>query len=80
MRAAIKHIVTTAIASICMLGSSTAAELTGAEIKELITGKSLYLETTSSSVTGTPGQGVLYYAADGSALYKTPKGVMWHGT
>jgi hypothetical protein len=80
MRAAIKRVVTTAIATICMLGSAAAAELTGAEIKELISGKSLYLETTSASVTGTPGQGVLYYAADGTALYKTPKGGMWHGT
>jgi hypothetical protein len=69
-----------AIAVVFMLGSATAAELTGAEIKELITGKSVYLETTAASATATPGQGVIYYAANGSALYKTPKGVMWHGT
>ena len=74
-----QYVVMSTIASACMLGSATAAELTGAEIKELITGKSVYLETTGASVTGTSGQGVIYYAADGSALYKTPKGVMWHG-
>ena len=74
-----QYVVMSTIASACMLGSATAAELTGAEIKELITGKSVYLETTGASATGTSGQGVIYYAADGSALYKTPKGVMWHG-
>jgi hypothetical protein len=46
----------------------------------MISGKSVYIETTAGSVTGTPGQGVIYYAPDGSALYKTPKGVIWHGT
>jgi hypothetical protein len=73
-------IVMSVIASACMLGSATAAELTGAEIKELISGKSVYLELTAASAVGTPGQGVIYYAPDGNALYKTAKGVMWHGT
>jgi hypothetical protein len=45
-----------------------------------MSGKTLYLETTAASVTSTPGKGVLYYAADGSALYKTPSGALWHGT
>ena len=79
MRAAIKCVVTTAIGSICLLGSATAAELTGAEIKDLISGKSVYLELTAS-ITGTQGQGIIYYDPNGTALYKTPKGVMWHGT
>jgi hypothetical protein len=57
-----------------------AADLTGSEIKDLISGKTLYVETTAESATGTPGRGVIYYAADGRALYKTPKGVLWHGT
>lgn len=57
-----------------------AAELTGAEIKDLVAGKSVYLEYTTASATGTAGMGVIYYALDGIALYKTPKGVMWHGT
>jgi hypothetical protein len=76
----IHRVVLATIASGLMLGSAVAADLTGAEIKDLITGKSVYLETTAASVTGTPGHGVIYYAADGTALYKTPKGVMWHGT
>jgi hypothetical protein len=64
----------------CLLASpAAAAELTGAEIKDLVSGKTLYNDTTASSVTGTPGRGVIYYAADGSALFKTPSGAMWHG-
>jgi hypothetical protein len=73
-----RRVVMTAIASVCMLGSATAAELTGAEIKDLISGKSVYLELTAS-ITGTQGQGIIYYDPLGTALYKTPKGVMWHG-
>ena len=76
----INRIALTAIASSLVLGSAMAADLTGAEIKDLITGKSVYLETTAASVTSTPGHGVIFYSADGNALYKTPKGVMWHGT
>jgi hypothetical protein len=77
---AIERIAIGTIASVCLAGSAAAAELTGAEIKELISGKSVYLELTAASATGTPGQGVIYYAPDGTALYKTSKGVMWHGT
>jgi hypothetical protein len=76
----INRIALTAIASSLVLGSAMAADLTSAEIKDLITGKSVYLETTAASVTSTPGHGVIFYSADGNALYKTPKGVMWHGT
>ncbi len=67
-------------ASIALLAPAIAAELTGPEIKDMLSGKTVYLETAPGSVTGTAGQGVIYYAADGTALYKTPKGVMWHGT
>jgi hypothetical protein len=66
--------------SVFLIGSASAAELTGAEIKDLFSGKTIYLETTAESVTGTPGKGVIYFASDGSGLYKTPQGVMWHGT
>ena len=62
-----------------IVGSAHAAELTGAEIKSLVTGNSIYLETTGDSVTGKPGQGVIYYFPEGTSLYKTPMGVMWHG-
>jgi hypothetical protein len=62
-----------------MLGSATAAtELTGAEIKDLFSGKTTYLELTAS-ITGTQGPAVMYYDPNGTVLYKTPKGVMWHG-
>jgi hypothetical protein len=69
-----------AIGWACTLGSATAAELTGAEIKEPIAGKTVYLELTAASSAATPGQGVLFFALDGNVLYKTPKGEMWHGT
>lgn len=62
------------------LGAAFAAELTGTEIKSLISGNTVYLQTMAGSVTGTPGQGVIYYGADGSALYRTPKSELWHGT
>jgi hypothetical protein len=67
-----------AIASACLIGSATAADMTGAQIKELICGKSVYLENTTTS-TGGAGQGVIYYAADGSSLFKTAKGPIQHG-
>lgn len=66
--------------SVVMAGSAYAADLKDADIKELISGKSVYLELTAASVTGAAGNGVIYYAADGTALYKTAKGEMWHGT
>lgn len=67
------------IGSAFMIGSVTAADMTGAQIKELISGKSVYLENTAAS-TGGIGQGVIYYAADGSSLFKTAKGPIQHGT
>ena len=70
-------ILTTAVAG--LISPALAADMTGAEIKAFISGKSTYLETTGDSVTGKAGQGVIYYAEDGSALYKTPAGVLWHG-
>jgi hypothetical protein len=76
----IERAVIATIGSVWLIGSASAAELTGAEIKELLAGKSAYLELTAASVAGTPGQGVIYYSTDGNALYKTAKGVMWHGT
>jgi hypothetical protein len=69
-----------ALASLCFASSAIATELTGAEIESLISGNTVYLETTVASGTGTPGQGTIYYAPNGSALYKTPMGVIWHAT
>jgi hypothetical protein len=47
---------------------SPAADLTGAEIKDQLFGKTVYIETLAGSFTGTPGQGVIYYAPDGTWL------------
>jgi hypothetical protein len=69
-----------ALASLYIATSAAATELTGAEIASMISGNTVYLETTVASGTGTPGQGIIYYAANGSALYKTPMGVTWHAT
>ena len=66
--------------STCLIGPALAADMTGAEIKEYISGKSVYLELGAGSVTGAAGQGVIFYDPAGTALYKTPKGEMWHGT
>ena len=68
-----------AIGSVSLIGSAAAADLTGAEIKTLLSGNSIYLENTATS-SGGAGQGVIYFAADGSALFKTAKGVILHGT
>lgn len=75
---AIRRAIISATSSIVLIGSAVAADLTGAQLKELISGKSLYLENTATSTAGA-GQGVLYYAADGSSLYKTGSGKVLHG-
>ena len=62
-----------------LIGSALAADMTGAEIKAFLSGKTMYLETTAASATGKAGQGVIYWADDGTALYKTPSGAIWHG-
>jgi hypothetical protein len=64
---------------ICLIGTATAAELTAAESRDLVTGKTLYLEFNAQS-SGGAGKGVIYYATDGTALYKTAPGPIWHGT
>jgi hypothetical protein len=62
-----------------LIGSAHAADMTAAEIKAFLSGNTIYLETTAASATGKPGQGVIYWAADGTSLYKTPTGAIWHG-
>jgi hypothetical protein len=69
-----------ALAPICFIGPAMAAEMTGAEVKDFLSGKTLYNEATAASASGAAGQSVLYFAPDGSVLYKTPKGAIWHGT
>ena len=77
-----RRIAGAAIAAVCfvfLIGTARAAEMTGPEIKQFLSGKTVYLELTATS-SGGSGQGVIYYAADGTALYKTAKGALWHGT
>jgi hypothetical protein len=74
----IKRLGFAVIGSACLIGSATAADMTGAEIKTFLSGKSVYLENTATS-TGGAGQGVIYYAEDGTALFKTAKGPINHG-
>src|SRR6202165_5759629 len=64
---------------VAVVGTAIAADLTGDEIKATISGKTVYLECGATS-TGGAGQGVIYYAADGSALYKSASKGMLHGT
>jgi hypothetical protein len=71
-----------AVATVATIGLSTtavAAEMTGAEITTYFSGKTAYIETTAASGSGTAGQSIIYWAGDGSALYKTPSGAMFHG-
>ena len=68
-----------ATAAVGLIGSAFAADMTGAEIKALYAGNTIYLETTAASAAGKAGEGVIYWAEDGTALYKTPTGAMWHG-
>ena len=75
----IKHTIAAA-ASFCLIGPAMAAEMTGAELKDFLSGKTTYSEATAASASGAAGQSVLYFAPDGTVLYKTPKGAIWHGT
>jgi hypothetical protein len=45
-----------------LLSSAFAADMTGAEIKAFLSGKTAYLETTAASASGQTGQGVIYWA------------------
>jgi hypothetical protein len=62
-----------------LVGSALAADMTGAEIKAFLSDKTAYLETTPASAGGVAGKVVIYWSADGTALYKTPSGTIMHG-
>ena len=62
-----------------LVSSALAADMTGAEIKAFLSGKTIYLETTAASASGAAGQGVIYWGEDGTALYKTATGAIMHG-
>jgi hypothetical protein len=66
-------------AIVCFIGQASAAELTGAEIKAMFSGKSTYIELSAAS-TGGQGLGVIYYAPDGTSLFQMAKGTLNHGT
>ncbi|MGA8319337.1 MAG: hypothetical protein WB774_00615 [Xanthobacteraceae bacterium] len=70
----------TAAATLGIIGSAFAAEMTEAELKAFLSGNTTYLETAGASASGTAGQGTIYWAEDGTALYKIPSGAIWHGT
>jgi hypothetical protein len=62
-----------------LINLAHAADMTGAEIKTFISGQTVYLEATAASAGGQAGQIVVYWAADGTALYRTPSGTIMHG-
>jgi outer membrane lipoprotein-sorting protein len=66
-------------ATLGLIGSVFAADMSEAEISAFLKGKTTYLETTAASATAKPGQGAIYWANDGTAFYKTPSGAVWHG-
>ena len=70
-------VITASIAG--LVGSAVAGDMTRAEIKAFLSGKTVYLETTAASASGKAGQAVIYWGEEGSALYKTPAGSMMHG-
>jgi hypothetical protein len=67
------------VGTLSLMATVFAADLSGDDIRKLISGKSVYLELTSASVAAA-GQGVIYYDPAGTALYKTAKGELWQGT
>jgi len=78
MRVATQAIVITA-GVVGLIGSAFAADLTGPEIKTLLSGNTVYLETTAASSSGQAGNAAIYWAADGTALFKTANGSIMHG-
>src|SRR5262249_3095192 len=77
MRIVARLIVATGVTG--LVGTALAADMTGSDIKAYLSGKTVYLETTAASITAKAGQGVIFWAEDGTALYKTPTGALWHG-
>ena len=68
-----------AASSGAVVGTAIAADMTGDEIKATISGKTVYLECGATS-TGGQGQGVIYFGADGTAIYKSAGRGMLNGT
>jgi hypothetical protein len=64
---------------LALVGTAVAADMSGPDIKALIAGKTIYIETTAASASGQTGQSVIYWGTDGTALNRTPSGTMLHG-
>ena len=79
MRTTVRAALAAAGLLVAVVGTAIAADMTGDEIKATISGKTVYLECGGTS-TGGQGQGIIYYAADGTALYKSAGRGMLHGT
>jgi hypothetical protein len=81
VKGTINRLCAIAMGSVCLVGSAVAADMTGDEIKSTLSGKTIYLASEAAgSATGATGTTIIYFAADGSALNKTPMGATWHGT
>lgn len=59
--------------------SAQAGEMSGTEIKTLVSGNTAYLTLNPGGPAGG-GEGIIYYNADGTATFKTPNGPIWHGS
>lgn len=59
--------------------AAQANEMTGAEIKVLISGNTAYLALNPGVAAGA-GDGAIFYNTDGTATFKTPSGAIWHGS
>jgi hypothetical protein len=75
----VAHAIIVAAGVAGLAGSALAADLTAAEVTALVSGKTLYVELTAASAAGQAGSGVIYRTEDGTVLYKTPSGAIWHG-
>ena len=60
-------------ASAIFVGSAASAELTGAEILSLLTGRTAYIQFADSTLTAA-GAGAIYYNPDGKVGAKLPNG------
>ena len=79
MRIAVQAVIV-ASGVVGLIGSAFAADMTGPEIKAFLSGNTVYLETTAASSSGQAGNAAIYWAADGTALFKTASGSIMHGT
>lgn len=74
-----KHAIIVTIGVAGLIAPVLAADLTAPEIKAFLSGKTVYLDATAASSSGQAGQVVIYWAEDGTALYRTPSGTIMHG-